>query len=245
MTMRRRIPGRPRRSGRFEARLGAAALVAWLLGARPVVVLLLATAVLVLEVTLTLVRRSRRQRRLRTLQAFMALTPAGFEGAVAGILRRLGYRRVRTVGGAGDLGADILCRTPAGDRVVVQCKRWAPARRVGSGVLQSFIGMAFVHHRAARALFVTTSSFTPAALHLARDHGIDLIDGRRLVELAGNSTRGRRRGDGAAAGGVLSDSPGAGRRHRRGHGDGGGRPDRRALALPTMPPDPVPGGGRP
>lgn len=46
------------------------------------------------------------------------------------------------------------------------------------------IGMAFIHHHAARAILVTTADFTPAAWRLARGHNIELISGRRLVELA-------------------------------------------------------------
>jgi restriction system protein len=115
---------------------------------------------------------------------FLSLSPSGFEYAVAEMLRCLGYRRVRVMGGAGDLAADIVCAGPAGDRVVVQCKRYAPGHHVGSPAVQAFIGMAFVHHRAARAIFVTTSSFTPAARHLGRGHPIELVDGDRLVELA-------------------------------------------------------------
>jgi restriction endonuclease Mrr len=43
--------------------------------------------------------------------------------------------------------------------------------------------MIFMHHRADRGVFVTTSSFTKPAVGLARDQRIELIDGRRLVTL--------------------------------------------------------------
>jgi restriction endonuclease Mrr len=43
--------------------------------------------------------------------------------------------------------------------------------------------MIFMHHRADRGVFVTTSSFTKPAVGLARHQGIELIDGRRLATL--------------------------------------------------------------
>jgi restriction system protein len=179
----RRRRRRSRRSGAFETWVGVAALLGFLLGVRGWLVVAGLCAVVALDLTVAVAVAAHRRRRLRTLQGFLALSPGGFEVAVAGLLRRLGYRRVRVVGGAGDLAADIVCAGPAGERVVVQCKRYAPGHHVGSPAVQAFIGMAFVHHRAARAIFVTTSSFTPAARELARAHPIELIDGARLVEL--------------------------------------------------------------
>jgi hypothetical protein len=44
--------------------------------------------------------------------------------------------------------------------------------------------MATVHHHARRAILVTTSSFTTAATKLAGEHGVWLIDGDALVNLA-------------------------------------------------------------
>jgi restriction system protein len=181
MRRRRRRAGR---SGAFETCAGVTALLAYLLGVRGWLVIAALFAVVALDVAASLAVRNRRQRRLRMLRGFLSLSPADFEVAVAQLLRRLGYRRVRVVGGAGDLAADIVCAGPAGERVVVQCKRYSPGHHVGSPAVQAFIGMAFVHHRAARAIFVTTSSFTPSARRLARAHPIELVDGDRLVELA-------------------------------------------------------------
>ncbi len=112
----------------------------------------------------------------------LALTPRDFELAVGGLLGKLGYQQVRHTGKAGDLAADLHAVSPQGERVIVQCKRFAPGNSVGSGDMQKFIGMR-VHHGAQRALFVTTSTFKPQAAALARQHGIELIDGQRLVAL--------------------------------------------------------------
>lgn len=122
--------------------------------------------------------------RVRTLADFLALSPDQFELAVGDLLSEAGYREMRRVGGVGDLGADLICRDTSGRKVVVQCKRYAPEKRVGSQVIQTFIGMVSVHHRAQRGIVVSTSEFTTPAIDLAREHGILLIDGEALVTLA-------------------------------------------------------------
>lgn len=134
-----------------------------------------------------------RRRRERTLDGLLALSPAEFETAVARMMRRSGFRDVSVVGGAGDLAADIVARSRDGGHVVVQCKRKAPGHRVGSAEMQMFIGMAHVHHGAARGMYVTTSSFTAPAVELADEHEILLVDGVALADIA----CGRRRIDGA------------------------------------------------
>src|SRR5215213_1741075 len=84
--------------------------------------------------------RHRRRRGIRwqarTLGDLLTLSPTAFEHAVADLLRALGYRDVRRVGGSGDQGVDVACRDAAGKRVIVQCKRYGPATKVGSPDLQ-------------------------------------------------------------------------------------------------------------
>lgn len=112
----------------------------------------------------------------------LALTPREFELAIGELLKKLGYQQVRHTGKAGDLAADLHAVSPRGERVIVQCKRYAPGNGVGSGDIQKFIGMR-IHHQAQRALFVTTSTFKDPAIKLARQHGIELIDGEQLVAM--------------------------------------------------------------
>ncbi|MBF6591181.1 MAG: restriction endonuclease [Ktedonobacterales bacterium] len=126
----------------------------------------------------------RQHPRTRALGDFLALPPDQFEAAVGDLLSESGYAHMRRVGGSGDLAADLVCQDASGRTVVVQCKRYAPERRVGSQAIQTFIGMVAVHHRAHRGVFVTTSEFTTPAIELAREHGITLIDGPALVALA-------------------------------------------------------------
>jgi restriction endonuclease Mrr len=112
-----------------------------------------------------------------TLNDLIRLTPTQFEQITVELLRTRGFRHVRHTGGGGDLAADITCLTPHGHRAVVQCKRYAPHRPVGSPEIQQFIGMVRVHHLAQVGIYVTTSTFTSPARALARQHGLMLLDG--------------------------------------------------------------------
>ncbi len=134
-------------------------------------------------------RRSRSARtRIGTLGDLLSLTPPEFEQAVAGVLARSSYRKVRVVGRAADLGVDIACFDRKGRPVVVQCKRHAPGIAVGSGEVQRFLG-SIMHAGADRGILVTTSRFSAPAIDLAEQHAIELIDGEDLVEMVRRVSR--------------------------------------------------------
>lgn len=118
----------------------------------------------------------------RTPSYLLSLSPDQFEDAIARLLPFLGYQDVQRVGGAGDLGADIVCSDADGRRVVVQCKRFAPGNNVTSPNIQQFFGM-LVHHGAHFGLYVTTSGFTKSAADLAAARDIRTIDGAELAAL--------------------------------------------------------------
>ena len=118
------------------------------------------------------------------LEFILGLSPTQFEYTMAAMLKMLGMTDVKRVGGRGDLGVDITARDPAGRTMVVQCKRYARAKKIGSPDIQRFIGMAYVHHQADLKLFVTTSDFTDEAQALARRHEIQLMNGSDIEELA-------------------------------------------------------------
>ncbi|ELP66520.1 restriction endonuclease [Streptomyces turgidiscabies] len=109
-----------------------------------------------------------------------ALTPEEFEEAIAALCERDGCSAVEVVGGAGDLGADVLAVTPDGRRVVIQCKRYGDSNRVGSQDLQRFGGTCFTVHEADIAALVTTSDFTAPALEYADRCGIVCMDRESL-----------------------------------------------------------------
>ncbi|RPK32870.1 MULTISPECIES: restriction endonuclease [Streptomyces] len=110
-----------------------------------------------------------------------AVDADGFEHTIAALCVRDGCTPVEVVGGAGDLGADVLATTPDGLRVVLQCKHYCEDNRVGSQDLQRFGGTCFAVHDADVAVVVTTSSFTEPALEYAAACGIVCIDGDALA----------------------------------------------------------------
>ncbi|MDQ0585197.1 restriction endonuclease [Streptomyces rishiriensis] len=108
------------------------------------------------------------------------LDPYEFEQAIAELCRRDGCTEVEVVGGAGDLGADVVARTPDGRVLVIQCKRYGDTHRVGSQDMQRFGGTCFPVHGAEVAAVVTTGDFTAPAVDYARQCGIVCVDGEDL-----------------------------------------------------------------
>lgn len=99
-----------------------------------------------------------------------------FEQAVAALCERDGCTEVEVVGGAGDLGADVVGLAPDGRRLVVQCKRYGDTHKVGSQDLQRFGGTCYTVHEAEVAAVVTTSDFTAPAVEYAEQCGILCVD---------------------------------------------------------------------
>ncbi|WP_444545785.1 restriction endonuclease [Streptomyces litmocidini] len=111
----------------------------------------------------------------------LAVDPEGFEHTIAALCARDGCSPVEVVGGAGDLGADVIATTVDGRRVVIQCKQYGEDHRVGSPDLQRFGGTCYAVHEADVAVLVTTSSFTEPALEYAASCGILCVDGTELA----------------------------------------------------------------
>ncbi|MGA4844664.1 restriction endonuclease [Streptomyces sp. G45] len=65
---------------------------------------------------------------------------------------------------------------PDGRKIVVQCKRFAKHRSVGSRELQTFNGTARAEHGADVPVFVASCVFTAPARRFAARHGLVLID---------------------------------------------------------------------
>ncbi|MFF1451128.1 restriction endonuclease [Streptomyces sp. NPDC058274] len=104
-----------------------------------------------------------------------ALAPRAFELAICALLRRDGLT-AQHVGRAGDKGADVLVVDRSGRRVVVQCKRLRPDRRVGDQDVQRVNGTYRHDHGAQFAVIVTTGGFTAAARASGPRYGIRLVD---------------------------------------------------------------------
>jgi restriction system protein len=112
------------------------------------------------------------------------MDPREFEHALAYLCERDGCTDVEVVGRAGDLGADVIARTPLGHRLVIQAKRYVATNTVGSPDLQRFGGTCFTMHGAGVAAVVTTSSFTAPARSYAAKMGIRLFDKTALAAWA-------------------------------------------------------------
>jgi restriction system protein len=117
--------------------------------------------------------------------------PAFFERVVVQLLLAMGYggtlaQAGKAIGKSGDNGVDgVIDQDTLGlDRVYVQAKRYAEDVTVGAGDIRDFFGSLDMH-KASKGLFVTTSSFTKAAMETAEKLGkrIVLIDGRDLTKL--------------------------------------------------------------
>ncbi len=120
--------------------------------------------------------------RLSEIQSYFSMEAREFEHAVAFLCERDGCRDVQVVGGRGDLGADVKATLPDGRRLVVQCKRYAPTRKVGSQDVQKFGGTCYAEHQADVAVLVTTAcGFTRDAAQYATRQGIGQYDADRLA----------------------------------------------------------------
>src|SRR3546814_3996354 len=93
---------------------------------------------------------------------------------------------VRSLGRSGDDGVDgVIDQDELGlDRVYIQAKRYAAGNSVSSGAVRDFFG-SLDRHKAAKGLFVTTSTFTASARDTAEylSKRIVLIDGGQLTRL--------------------------------------------------------------
>lgn len=195
---RRRTPARRPARRRKQNDLTGAILVVFLVIAvvgflashiAAVVLVLLAAAAVFAGVKAWKIRSDRQASILRAHQArhigsYLAMNPKQFEHALADLCRRDGCTKVRVVGGAGDLAADVIATTPDGRRIVLQAKRYGPRTIVGSEDVQKVNGTYRDAHRAQLAAIVTTSAFSKPALAFARQVGIGTYDQQRLAAWA-------------------------------------------------------------
>lgn len=121
------------------------------------------------------------------LELLRSVSPTFFEHVVLDVLHALGYGANRAalqrVGGSGDGGIDgIISLDKLGlEKVYVQAKRWQSV--VGRPEIQAFFG-ALAGQRASKGVFITTSAFSPQAVHYAASvEKIVLVDGLKLAEL--------------------------------------------------------------
>lgn len=128
---------------------------------------------------------------LDLLTRVISAPPEFFERLVVQLLLAMGYGGTaseagRALGKSGDGGVDgVIDQDALGlDRIYVQAKRYADGNNVGSGAIRDFFG-SLDRFKAAKGLFVTTSSFSPSAKETADflSKRIVLVDGRQLAKL--------------------------------------------------------------
>jgi restriction system protein len=113
------------------------------------------------------------------------LSPGAFERLVQRILRESGFIQVEVTGRTGDGGIDGkgIARIHGfmSFHILFQCKRYKGS--VSSSEIRDFRGA--MVGRSDKGLFITTGSFTPAALKEATRDGappIDLVDGEEIAK---------------------------------------------------------------
>jgi len=113
------------------------------------------------------------------------LTPAAFERLVQRVLREAGFTQVEVTGRTGDGGIDgrgiARIHGLMSFHVLFQCKRYKGS--VSAGEMRDFRGA--MMGRADKGLFITTGTFTPAAVKEATRDGappIDLLDGNEFAQ---------------------------------------------------------------
>jgi restriction system protein len=125
------------------------------------------------------------------LDRVRAAPPDFFERLIVNLLLAMGYggsvgEAGRALGRSGDDGVDgVIDQDELGlDRVYIQAKRYAAGNSVSSGAIRDFFG-SLDRHKAAKGLFVTTSTFTASARDTAEylSKRIVLIDGGQLTRL--------------------------------------------------------------
>ena len=125
------------------------------------------------------------------LDRIRAAPPDFFERLIVNLLLSMGYggstaNAGRALGRSGDDGVDgVIDQDALGlDRVYIQAKRYAAGNNIGAAAIRDFFG-SLDRHKAAKGLFVTTSTFSSSAKETAEflSKRIVLIDGDQLAKL--------------------------------------------------------------
>jgi hypothetical protein len=116
-----------------------------------------------------------------------------FEHAIAALAREHHHVAHATKsGGTGDRGLDVLVQLHNRDRILIQCKHYAPGRNNVSGPDVREIVGSVIAHQCQYGIIVTTSDFTAEAYDTNRGLGrnaLTLINGDRLAAWANGGPR--------------------------------------------------------
>lgn len=102
-----------------------------------------------------------------------------FENYTANLFKSLGYKNVKVTSGSGDFGIDVLAENNH-IKYAIQCKLYS--NPVGNKAVQeAYSGKAY--YKSDKAVVITNSTFTKAAIELADSLDVILIDRTELLKL--------------------------------------------------------------
>lgn len=122
--------------------------------------------------------RSKKNSNTLDFKAVDTMEGLDFETFVTNLYEKLGYKAVTTVA-SGDFGADVVIEKGK-ERACIQCKRYKDV--VGIKAVQEVIG-SLKYYKANRGIVVTNSTYTDAAMALAKANDIELIDREKLIKM--------------------------------------------------------------
>lgn len=114
-----------------------------------------------------------------TLDFINSLEWKRFEDITSAYFHEIGIKNKQTGLGA-DGGIDLLLYETNTEQptAIVQCKKWSNI--VGIKLLREFLGV-MSHQGVAKGYFFTTDKFNQEAINFAKEHNIELVDGKTLI----------------------------------------------------------------
>ena len=106
--------------------------------------------------------------------------PSDFETFCAELFRKMGYEAEVTQK-TNDGGYDIILNKDF-EKSIVECKCYAQDHSIGRPMIQKLVG-ANHEAKANNMKFITTSKFSKEAILFANETDVELIDGKKLIEL--------------------------------------------------------------
>lgn len=95
-----------------------------------------------------------------------------FEDYLYYIYKQHGYK-VKKTPRTGDFGVDLILIDRSGEKIAIQAKRWKS--NVGVKAVQEIVA-GRIHYNCDRAVVVTNSYFTKAAIKLANSNNVELVN---------------------------------------------------------------------
>ena len=122
------------------------------------------------------------QARIDALKALLHLNADEFSEAVAHVFEFLGYTEILIMNGSnGERAIDILCRDEVGKKTAVRCRQYEPDTLVEFAEVVQFVDVATQGQGVEHLVFVTTSTYTDAAVEFAEQFDVTLMEASDIV----------------------------------------------------------------